>query len=139
MDTSSPAAPRHYPGRIFLLLGLPLPFLGIIAYVVQVNLHRLATPWYMPAIATFGLVLVIVALCRARSVWRILALLLVLLLAGAQWAFLFTVRLPVYAGPVAMEKPFPAFATTRADGTPFTERDLQGGQNNVLVFFRGRW
>ena len=28
---------------------------------------------------------------------------------------------------------------TRADGTPFTSRDLEGDRDNVLVFFRGRW
>jgi hypothetical protein len=27
----------------------------------------------------------------------------------------------------------------RADGSPFTQRDLEGDQNNVMVFFRGRW
>jgi peroxiredoxin len=48
-------------------------------------------------------------------------------------------RLPLYKGPVAMGRPFPAFATVRADGSPFTQRDLQGDKNSVLVFFRGRW
>ena len=76
MNTATTATPRHYPGRFYLLLGLALPFLGIIAYVVQVSLQRLTTPWYMPAIATLGLILVIVALCQARSVWRVVALLL---------------------------------------------------------------
>ena len=48
-------------------------------------------------------------------------------------------RLPAYTGPVAAGQPFPEFATQRADGSPFTQRDLEGDQNNVMVFFRGRW
>lgn len=131
--------PRRFPGRILLAMGLALPFLGIIAYVAQVYLQRLRTSWYMPCLATLGLILVIVALCQARSVWHVLALLLVLLLTGAEWAFLFTTRLPEYTGPIALEQPFSAFATTRADGSPLTAHDLKGDQTNVLVFFRGRW
>jgi len=69
----------------------------------------------------------------------VLALLLVLLLAGAEWAFLLASRLPAYTGPVAAGQPFPEFTTVRADGKPFARRDLDGDQNSVLVFFRGRW
>ena len=83
--------------------------------------------------------MLVVSLSQARTVWRVLALLLVMLFAGAEWMFMYKERLPAYTGPVATGRPFPAFATTRADGTPFTQRDLQGDSNNVLVFFRGRW
>ena len=60
-------------------------------------------------------------------------------LAGAEGAFLAALRLPAYTGPVAAGRPFPAFATIRADGTPFTQSDLEGDQDTVMVFFRGRW
>ena len=96
-------------------------------------------PWYAPIAATLGVLLIAVALWQARSVWRLLALLLIVLLAGAEWAFMLETRLPAYAGPVAAGQPFPEFTTVRADGTPFTQRDLEGDQNNVMVFFRGRW
>jgi hypothetical protein len=96
-------------------------------------------PWYMPIAATLSVFLIVVALWRARSVWRILALLLVVLLAGAEWAFMLETRLPAYTGPVATGQPFPEFTTMRADGAAFTQRDLEGDQNNVMVFFRGRW
>ncbi|HEY7423063.1 MAG TPA: hypothetical protein VH682_02365 [Gemmataceae bacterium] len=139
MNTPSPVAPRRSPGRLYLTLGLGLAVLGVIAYVVQVAAHRLTFPWYMPIAATLGLVFLAVSLWKKRTVWRVLALLLVGLLAGAEWAILLAARLPAYTGPVAAGKPFPAFATMRADGTPFTERDLEGDQNSVLVFFRGRW
>jgi hypothetical protein len=140
MATSSAAAPRRFPGRLFLALGLGLAALGVIGYVVQLSLQRLITPWYMPAAATLGVVCLVLSLWQRRTVWRILGLVLVLLLAGAEWTFLLAARLPPYSGPVAAGEPFPAFATTQFDGTPFTDRDLKGGdQDSVLVFFRGRW
>ena len=139
MSTTSPAAPRRYPGRLWLALGLLLPILGVGAYVVQVWMGRLAAPWYMPCIATLGLIVVVLALSKARSVWRYLALVLVLLLAGAAWAFLLVPRLPPYSGPVAVGKPFPAFTTARSDGSSWTQSQLEGDDNSVMVFFRGRW
>jgi hypothetical protein len=138
-EVADQATPRRASGRRSLVLGLGLAVLGIIGYVVQLQLHRLTTPWYMPFLATLGALLVVNSLLQKRSVWRGLALLLVALLAGAEWLFLLTLKLPEYAGPVAARKPFPAFATTRADGTPFTQRDLGGARADVMVFFRGRW
>ena len=93
----------------------------------------------MPALASLGVVLVVVSLLERRTVWRVLALLAVMLLTGAELAFLYAMRLPPYTGPIAVGQPFPAFEARRSDGTPFTHRDLAGDQNNVLVFFRGRW
>ncbi len=136
---SSPAAPRRFPGRLFLAAGLGLPILGILAYTGQLWAQRLIAPWYMPIAATLGVILIAFALWQARSVWRILILMLVVLIAGAEWALMWQMRLPAYTGPVAAGAPFPLFTTQRADGSPFTQRDLEGDQNNVMVFFRGRW
>ena len=122
-----------------MLLGLGLAVLGVVAYIVQFSLERLIMPWYMPALGLLGVVLVVVSLLERRTVWRVLALLAVMLLTGAELAFLYAVRLPPYTGPIAVGRSFPAFEARRADGTPFTQRDLAGDQNNVLVFFRGRW
>jgi hypothetical protein len=33
----------------------------------------------------------------------------------------------------------PAFTTALADGTEFTNSDLQKGTRTALIFFRGRW
>jgi len=93
----------------------------------------------MPVAATIGVLLLMLSLWHARTVWRVLGLLLVLLVAGAEWTFLVGTRLPDYTGPVVTGKSFPAFATARADGSSFTQRDLEGDRTNVLVFFRGRW
>jgi hypothetical protein len=139
MTSSSASAPHRIVGHFFMLLGLALAVLGVVAYAVQLRFQRLTVPWYMPALATLGVVLTVVSLLERRTVWRILALGALMLVAGAEWAFLYALRLPAYTGPIAVGRPFPAFETTRADGTAFTERDLAGSQNTVLVFFRGRW
>jgi cytochrome oxidase Cu insertion factor (SCO1/SenC/PrrC family) len=111
----------------------------VIGYIAQISAQRLAMPWYLPCAATLGAACIILALWRRRTVWRVLALLMVMLLAGAEWTFVLATRLPAYAGPVAVGSSFPPFATIRSDATPFTEHDLQGGQSSILVFFRGRW
>jgi hypothetical protein len=139
MDSTSTATPAPSSGRGLLALGLGLSALGIAAYAAQLWAQRLTIPWYLPPTATLGVVCVIAALWRRRTMVRWLALVVVVLLAGAEWTFLLGTRLPQYSGPVAVGQPFPEFTTARADGKPFARRDLEGGQNNVLVFFRGRW
>jgi hypothetical protein len=132
-------APPDRPRRLLLVLGPMIAILGVIAYVVQVSLGRLGAPWYMPIAATLGALLVSASLRQRRSLGRIVLTVALVLFAGATWAFLLGTRLPAYTGPLAVGKPFPAFATLRADGTSFTQADLVGPQNSVLVFFRGRW
>ena len=139
MDTSPVAASGRAPGRLLLALGVGVALLGVVAYAVQIGAQRLTAPWYVPCAATLGAALVVVSLWRQRTVWRWLALLLVALLAGAEWTFLLGLRAPAYTGPVAEGRPFPEFTTARADGEPFTQAQLAGDKNNVLVFFRGRW
>ena len=46
---------------------------------------------------------------------------------------------PPYAGPAKMGEKLPAFTATLADGSPFTNSNLQEGKPTVLVFFRGHW
>ncbi len=139
VETPAPAPPRRRPGRGLLLAGVGLAVLGLAACVAQYQSGNQMAPWYMPSLATLGAVLVAASLWQARGVWRVLALVFVGLLAGAEWAFLLVAGLPPYTGPVAAGRPFPTFATVRADGTPFTQRDLAGDQKTVMVFFRGRW
>jgi hypothetical protein len=136
---TTPATATAPTGRRWLLLGLALTVLGVVAYAGQIALHRLTAPWYVPIVATMGVVLVAASLWQKLTVWRGLGLIVVVLVAGAAWAFMFMTRLPAYTGPVAVGRPFPAFTTVRADGTPFTDRDLVGDRDTVLVFFRGRW
>src|SRR5262245_18335650 len=95
-------------GRRFLLLGLGLSVLGVVAYVVELALHRLTLPWYIPVSALLGAVLIGASLRERRGVWRTLALGGVLLLAGIETLALYALRLPSYAGPIAVGRAFPA-------------------------------
>jgi hypothetical protein len=115
--------------------------LGLVLYVLQITAAKmLATPWYTPILGTVGVGLLVLALFRARTIWRILAVVIFGLLVGGEWHFLLSGSvLPAYSGPVAAGRSFPAFATTLADGSPFTQENLGGDKNTVLVFFRGRW
>ena len=130
---------RH-PGRSLLLLGV---FLVVGAYALNFLLtfaaKILITNWFGPLVGTLGLALMILALMRSRSIWRWTAVVIFTLLVGFQWFALLAMRLPEYTGPVKDGQPFPAFATTLADGSAFTQADLQGDQNTVMVFFRGHW
>jgi FtsH-binding integral membrane protein len=139
MTSSDRSGARRFRGRLFLLLGLGLAGLGVAGYVVQISLQRLMAPWYMPVLATLGVVLVMISLREKRTFWRVFALLGIGLLAAGEWGILFAFRLPAYTGPVTVGRPFPAFETSRADGTLFTQSNLTGDRNSVLVFFRGRW
>jgi hypothetical protein len=139
MTGPSDATPDRSRGRLLLLAGLALPALGVAAYAAQLYFSRLILPWYMPALALLGVVLVALSLRRRRTVWRALALAAVVLFAGAEAAALNAMRLPPYAGPVTVGRPFPAFEAKRADGSAFTQDDLIGDQNVAFVFFRGRW
>ncbi len=140
MTTATTALPHRNPGRMFLALGFGLAALGIACYIAQVQVGHLKRPWYLPLSAMLGVVCLVVSLWKRRSVWRVLSLILLVLLAGAEWGFLLGSRLPSYTGTqVAVGKSFPAFATVKADGVPFTQRDLEGDRDTVMVFFRGRW
>jgi hypothetical protein len=143
METAnlSPPTVRRPTGRAWLLAGVALALLGPVLYYLQLAVARLVTvPWYLPVVGTAAAVLALVAVRRGRTVWRLLGLVFCVLLAGLEWFIVLTgARLPAYAGPVAVGQPFPAFAVTRSDGGSFTQEDLRGEQNTVLVFFRGRW
>jgi hypothetical protein len=136
---AEPETSRRSSGVVFLALGLLLPVLGIAGYAAQLSQQHLTTPWYMPIAATLGAVLVAVSMWKSPGILRGIALLLVVVIASGEWALLMKLRLPQYKGPIAAGKPFPAFTTMRADGSSFTQRDLEGPKDHVLVFFRGRW
>jgi len=134
------AGARKHPGRMYLLLGVLLAAAGLVIYAFQFRAKVLTTPWYVPVLATVGVALAVLALAQSRSGWRWAAAVLLTLFAAAEWVFLLVLMsTPPYTGPAKAGQPFPAFSTTLADGSPFTQDNLKGGQNTVLVFFRGRW
>ena len=130
---------RH-PGRSLLLLGVLVALAGPVLMILLVFAAKiLITNWYGPLLGTLGVALIVLALMRSRSIWRWTALVIFTLFVGFQWWALLAMRTPAYTGPVKDGQPFPSFATTLADGSTFTQADLQGDQNTVMVFFRGHW
>lgn len=66
-------------GRGLVVIGVVLAVIGIATYLVQVAAHRLFVPWYMPATAILGVVLIAASLWQTPTRSRIAALLFVLL------------------------------------------------------------
>jgi hypothetical protein len=121
-------------------LGIGLVLLGPILYVAQLQAKLLKMPWYVLALAAAGVALLLLAVLRRPTVWRIGALVVFGLFAGAQGYFLLVhSKVPAYTGQVAAGTTFPAFSTTLANGTAFDQDSLRGEQHTALVFFRGRW
>jgi hypothetical protein len=127
-------------GRGLLWLGILVALSGIGAYIALFNAKILIAPWYVPILATLGAVFLLFALFRGQTVWRWGAFLLFAALAAGEWVLMLVFfATPAYTGPVKSGQPFPEFATTLADGSPFTQADLKGDQNTVMVFYRGWW
>ena len=130
---------RH-PGRSLLLLGVLVAVAGpVLMFSLMFAAKILITPWYAPVLGTLGVALIVLALTRSRSIWRWAAVVIVTLFVAFQWYVPLAMRLPAYTGNVKEGQPFPAFATTLADGSTFTQDDLKGDQSTVIVFFRGHW
>src|SRR5262245_32232050 len=120
---SSPA-PNPAAGRGYLWLALVVFLLSLAAAVAQYSLKHLVVPWYLPALTTLAVILVIASLARRCSVTRIIALVLLTALAAGEWFFLVSFsKLPTYQGPAQAGMRIPAFQTTLADGRTFTDRD----------------
>ena len=138
--TASPPATRVSLGRGYFWAGLGACVFGLGLAYVQFALKHLAVPWYSPTLATIGALLLLVSVARRFTIARVLALVLVASFAGLQWFILGSLmKLPAYEGPARAGTSFPAFASSYADGRPFTDADLRDGSRRVMVFFRGRW
>ena len=102
MVTTAPpaAAVRRSPGKLYVALGILLVLLGPLLYFVQLYEKILRTPWYAPALAAVGVALLLLAIVRRFTVWRLIALVVFGLFAGLQWFFLLSVaKTPAYSGP----------------------------------------
>jgi hypothetical protein len=121
-------------------IGVLLALLPIGAYMLQMQLlHVLSVPWYVPILATVGVIMMLVSVVRKRGVVRIIFLVLFTALCSFEWWFMAFSKNPAYAGPAAVGKKIPAFSTMLADGTPISETELEKGIPTAIVFFRGRW
>jgi hypothetical protein len=130
----------QHPGRPLLLLGVLVALAGPVLMIVLMFAAKiLVAPWYLPLLGTLGLALIVMALVRSRSIWRWTAVAVFTLFVAFQWWTMLAMRTPAYTGPVKDGESFPAFASTLADGSSFSQNDLKGDQNTVMVFFRGHW
>ncbi len=103
-------------------------------------MKHMGMPWYVPIMATLAVVLMAVSLWQRPGVLRTVGVLIFALLCASEWVFFGAeTRIPDYTGPAQPGNKIPAFTTALADGTPFTQKDLENGQKTVLLFFRGRW
>jgi hypothetical protein len=142
MDNVMQAAPPNTRsrGRWYFWLGIGLCLLGPILNMVLMQMGRLDGLWYALALATVGVGLLLVAVIQRMGIARIVFLALFGLFCAFQWLLVvFISKLPAYEGPARAGDKLPAFTTTLADGSDFTEKDLESGQPTVLVFFRGHW
>jgi hypothetical protein len=130
------APPRQQP---LFLLGVLLLFLGLGIYVVQFSMKQFVTPWHVPILGTLGVVLMCVSVWQHPGTLRIAGLVLFVLLCGCEWFFLVASKTPSYDGPAQPGSKMPVFAAALADGSAFTDKDLEKGKPSVLLFFRGRW
>lgn len=137
-STPTTIVPRTH--RPFFAGGVVMFVLGPILYFVQVGLKNLKMPWYLPGLASIGVVLMIASVRQRRGVWRMTGLVLFAALCGAEWYMLVVAaKTPPYTGPARPGSKIPEFVAQRADGTAFTANALEDGQLTALVFFRGRW
>ena len=135
-DLRSPA-PRRWP---LFLLGVLLFVFGPVLYAAQLGMSVFTVPWYVPILATVGACLMALSAWRRPGILRGVGLALFVLLCGVEWFFLSVgTRTPPYAGPAQAGQKIPEFTTRLADGSAFTNHDLENGNPTVLLFFRGRW
>jgi len=134
---ASDVTPRRQP---LFLLGILLCLAGPGIYFFQVSRAQLIVPWYLPALATIGIICMGVSVSQRRGVWRPIGLIAFALLCVFEWTFfLVLAKTPAYIGPAQPGREVPEFAATYADGKPFSSQDLHGNGRTVMLFFRGRW
>ena len=136
-QTSASAHPRRWP---LFLLGVLLFLSGPVLYFVQLQVQYLGMPWYVPALATAGVVCMAISVGQRRGILRSAGLLLFVVLCGLEWFFTLSVsKTPPYAGPDQPGRKVSEFAALFAEGTAFSNKDLEDGRRTALVFYRGRW
>jgi uncharacterized membrane protein YhhN len=129
--------PRRRP---LFLAGALLFLLGPVIYIVEFSLKHLGMPWYIPIMATVGVLFMAMSVMQRWGIFRTLGLIVFALLCAGEWfALVAGTKTPAYTGPAQAGNKLPSFATKLADGSAFTEKNLEGGQRTALVFFRGRW
>ena len=130
-------AARRWP---LFLMGLALFLAGPILNAIEITSGRLTMPWYLPILATLGVLFMIASVWQRGGILRVSGLVVFAVLCGLIWFFVLVMsKVPDYTGPALPGKKVPAFTTRLADGKSFSDEDLEAGDRSVLLFFRGRW
>jgi hypothetical protein len=133
----TPVASKRWP---LFLLGVLLFVAGPVIYFVQFGMKQFVTPWYVPILASVGVLCMLASVLSRFGLLRGALFVLFLLACGGEWFMLLVaMKTPVYAGPAQIGKSVPTFATSLADGKAFATADLKNGKSTILLFFRGRW
>src|SRR5262245_159252 len=94
----------------YFILGVLLFVLGPVLYAIQFNMNRLTAPWYAPALASVGLLLLVISVARRPGIIRIVLTVLFALVCAFEWFMLLVAtRTPTYAGPATVGARIPAF------------------------------
>jgi len=134
--TIKKTASRHW---LLFILGVLLFVAGPVAFSIQMNMHRLMMPWYIPILATAGVLLMLLSVVRRWGLVRIALLILFVLACGFEWVALMKSSTPKYVGPAQPGHRLPDFSASLADGRPITTKDFEQGKPTALLFFRGHW
>jgi hypothetical protein len=128
---------RRWP---FFLIGVFLFVLGPAIYAGQFYSNHLQMPWYVPILASVGVLFLIASLRQKTTLLRGAGLVALGIVCALQWYIaLVATKTPAYTGPARVGAKVPAFAAALPGGQAFTNHDLENGIPTVLVFFRGRW
>jgi hypothetical protein len=142
MSNVTPAPPpnTHSRGRWYFWLGIALCVLSPVLNGILMQMGHLSVPWYSLVLSTLGVGLLAVAVIQRAGIARIVFLTLFGLFCAFQWVLvIFISKLPAYEGPARAGDKLPAFTTKLADGSSFTEKNLESGAPSALVFYRGHW
>ncbi len=132
----------------YFLLGTLIFLLGMIIYIIQIETTHLVEAWHVPILGTIGVLLMLVSVVQRPRIVRIIGLLLFIGLTGTEWYMVLAgskVRhapearpWSPYAGPAKPGEKLPAFTATLADGSSFSNLNLQEGKPTLMVFFLGK-
>ena len=137
---SPPPAVKPSTGRGLLLAGIALAVLAVASVFIQWQFGYTLVPWQLPIVTAVAALLALWSLATRFTIVRVIVLVLLAVLTGLEgFAIAVGGKLPEYTGPAQAGKRLPTFQTTLADGSSFTDADLQDGRRRVLTFFRGRW
>src|SRR5687767_13744343 len=90
-------AARHWP---LFWMGLAIFLAGPILNAIEITNGRLTMPWYLPILATLGVLFMIASVWQRGGILRISGLVIFAVLCGLIWFFVLVMsKLPNYTGP----------------------------------------